>query len=212
MTYAAVIRVAQIKTGIRRLDHVRKGSGAKGEQPVIVTEFLKPGLDEFSSLLPAFIARPLLDWAERTGRRDKFNVGLHIRTNTIFGFALLRMMAAFKPLRRRGYRYGAEQALIERWLLAIVRALPHDTVFAREIAETARLIKGYSDTHRRGTRNFQRLFDAIVDPTLAAANAGPDTYANATAALATARKAALADPEGDALDRTLLKLGRVAAA
>jgi indolepyruvate ferredoxin oxidoreductase beta subunit len=121
-------------------------------------------------------------------------------------------MAAFKPLRRRGYRFGMEQALIQRWLAAIETALPRDTTFAREIAETARLIKGYSDTHRRGTRNFQRLFEAIVDPTLAAANAGPDTYANAAAALATARKAALADPEGDALDKMLMKLGRVAAA
>ena len=212
MTYEDVIRVAQIKTRTGRIDHVRKGSGAKDEQPVIVTEFLKPGLDEFSSLMPAFIARPLLGWAERTGRRDKFNIGLHIRTNTIFGFALLRMMAAFKPLRRSGYRYGVEQALIERWLAAIEAALPHDTAFAREIAETARLIKGYSDTHRRGTRNFQRLFEAIVDPTLAAVNAGPDVYANAAAALATARKAALADPEGDALDKMLMKLGRVAAA
>lgn len=212
MTYEDVIRVAQIKTRVGRIDHVRKGSGAKGEQPVIVTEFLKPGLDEFSSLLPAFIARPLLAWADRTGRRDRFNVGLHIRTNTILGFAMLRMMAAFKPLRRRGYRYGEEQALIERWMVAIELAMPRDTAFAREIAETARLIKGYSDTHRRGTKNFRRLMETIVDPTLAATSAAPDTYANAAAALATARKAALADPEGDALDKMLMKLGRVAAA
>ena len=77
---------------------------------MIVTEFLKPGLDEFCSIMPAFIARPIFAWADRTGRRDSFNVGLHIRTSTIFGFALLRAMAGMKFWRRRGYRFGVEQA------------------------------------------------------------------------------------------------------
>jgi indolepyruvate ferredoxin oxidoreductase beta subunit len=210
MTYEDVIRVAQIKTRASRLDRARTGAGAKADQTVILTEFLKPGLDEFCSILPAFAARPLLAWADRTGRRDKLNVGLHLRTSTIFGFALLRAMAGMKFWRRRGHRFGVEQQIIARWLAAIAAALPHDTTFAREIAENARLVKGYSDTHRRGQGNFLRLMDNVVDPALAAAG-GADHYANAAAALATARKAALADPEGDALNVTLEKLGRTAA-
>ena len=43
--------------------------------------------------------------------------------------------------------------------------------------------------------------DIVVDPALAAPTRDADFYANAAAALATARKAALADPEGDALER-----------
>jgi indolepyruvate ferredoxin oxidoreductase, beta subunit len=211
MAYEDVIRVAQIKTRMARIERVRAGAGGKSEQPVIVTEFLKPGLDEFCSIMPAFIARPIQSWAERTGRRDAFNVGLHIRTSTIFGFTLLRVMAALKPWRRRGYRYGVEQKLMERWLAAIEAALQREPALAREIAECARLIKGYSDTHRRGTSNFLRLMDTIVDPTLAS-NAGADADANAAAALATACKAALADPEGNSLNLTLEKLGRVAGA
>ena len=54
--------------------------------------------------------------------------------------------------------------------------------------------------------------DTVVDPALAAPNGNADFYANAAAALATARKAALADPEGNALNVTLEKLGRVAGA
>jgi indolepyruvate ferredoxin oxidoreductase beta subunit len=212
MTYEDVIRVAQIKTRAARLDRARAGGGAKPDQPVIVTEFLKPGLDEFCSILPAFVARPLLSWADRTGRRDKLNIGLHIRTNTILGFALLRTMAAMKFWRRRGYRFGVEQELIERWLGAVRAALAREPALAREIAECARLVKGYSDTHRRGQGNFVRLMDTIVNPTLNAPRAGPDGDANAAAALATARKAALADPEGEALNTTLEKLGRAAAA
>ncbi|MGZ5853765.1 MAG: indolepyruvate oxidoreductase subunit beta family protein [Xanthobacteraceae bacterium] len=212
MTYEDVIRVAQIKTRAARIERARTGAGAKPEQTVILTEFLKPGLDEFCSIMPGFIARPILSWADRTGRRDKLNVGLHIRTSTIFGFALLRAMAGMKFWRRRGYRFGVEQALIERWLKAVEIALTRDTAFAREIAETARLIKGYADTHRRGQGNFLRLMNIVVDPTLAGPAGTADFYADAAATLATARKAALADPEGDALNVTLVKLGHASAA
>jgi indolepyruvate ferredoxin oxidoreductase beta subunit len=213
MTYEDVIRVAQIKTRQARIDRVRTGSGAKGEQPVVITEFLKPGLDEFCSILPGSLARPILAWADRTNRRDKLHVGLHLRTSTIFGFVLLRAMAGMRFWRRRGYRFMTEQALIERWLSAVEAALARDVAFAREVAECARLIKGYSDTHRRGQGNFLRLMDTVVAPTLAARNTSSgDEYANAAAALATARKAALADPEGNALTVTLEKLGRTAAA
>ncbi len=207
MTYEDVIRVAQIKTRAARLDKVRAGAGAKADQPVIATEFLKPGIDELSSILPPTLGARLIAWAERTGRRDKLNLGLHIRTSTIFGFALLRLMAALKPWRRRGYRFAAEQKLIERWLRTVEAAAGRDAALAREIAECARLIKGYSDTHRRGLSNFGRLMDTLVEPALAAAgDKRPDFYANAAAQIATARKAALADPEGQTLDRTLARL------
>jgi len=211
MTYEDVIRVAQIKTRAGRLNHVRQGAGAKPDQSVIVTEFLKPGIDELCSLLPAGPAKRVLAWAERTGRRDKLHLGLHIRTSTIFGFLMLRGMAALKPWRRRGYRFGVEQQMIERWLLAVEAALVRDRRLALEVAECARLVKGYSDTHRRGMTNFLRLMETLVDPALAAISKGPDFYANAAAATATARKAALADPEGKTLDRTFAQLGAPAA-
>ncbi len=206
MTYEDVIRVAQIKTRANRLQKVQRGSGARGEQPVIVTEFLKPGIDELASILPPSLGRRLVGWAERTGRHNAFNMGLHIRTSTVLGFALLRLMASLKGWRRRGYRFGVEQQGIERWLESIRAAMGKDRVVAREIAECARLIKGYSDTHRRGTGNFRRIMETLVTPALATSNVRPDFYANVAASIATARKAALADPEGQALDRTLAQL------
>ena len=211
MAYEDVIRVAQIKTRQARVDGARMGSGGKPEQVIIITEFLKPGLDEFCSLLPSSLAKPLLDWADRKGKRDAFNVGLHIRSNTVFGFLMLRMMAGMKFWRRRGHRFGVEQAMMERWLAAVQAAIKCDSAFGREVAELGRLIKGYSDTHRRAQRNFNRLMDTVVAPALAAANAPSDYYVNVAAALATARKAALADPEGEALDTTLAKLNYPAA-
>jgi indolepyruvate ferredoxin oxidoreductase beta subunit len=119
-------------------------------------------------------------------------------------------MAGMKFWRRRGHRFSVEQQLIERWLKAVAAALARDAAFAREVAECAQLVKGYSDTHRRGQGNFLKLMDTVVDPALAASKGNADYYANTAAALATARKAALADPEGDALGATLEKLGRAA--
>ena len=206
MAYEDVIRVAQIKTRQARVDGARTGAGGKPEQVVIITEFLKPGLDEFCSIMPSSLARPILAWADRNGKRDAFNVGLHIRSSTIFGFMLLRMMAGMKFWRRRGHRFGVEQAMMERWLSAVQASIKRDPALGREVAELGRLIKGYSDTHRRAQRNFNRLMDTVVTPALAASNADTDYYINVAAALATARKAALADPEGEALDVTLAKL------
>ena len=212
MAYEDVIRVAQIKTRMERVERSRAGAGGKPEQTVIMTEFLKPGLGEFCSLLPSAMARPLLAWADRTGRRDAFNVGLHIRTSTIFGFVILRMMAGMKFWRRRGHRYSVEQELMTQWLAAVVAAIRCEPSFGREVAECGRLIKGYSDTHRRAQKNFRRLMETVVAPALAADRANADYYMNVAAALATARKAALADPEGDALNTTLAKLNYPVAA
>ena len=54
--------------------------------------------------------------------------------------------------------------------------------------------------------------DTVVDPALAATAGNADYYMNVAASLATARKAALADPEGDALNTTLAKLNYPVAA
>jgi indolepyruvate ferredoxin oxidoreductase beta subunit len=101
--------------------------------------------------------------------------------------------------------------MMERWLSAVAAAIKCDVALGREVAELGRLIKGYSDTHRRAQRNFNRLMDTVVAPALAASNVTADYYVNVAAALATARKAALADPEGEALDTTLAKLNYPAA-
>ena len=71
---------------------------------------------------------------------------------------------------------------------------------AREIAECAHLLKGYSDTHRRGRANYRRIFDEAVLPLLAHPDGG------AAASLRSLREAALADPDGTALDRAFAAL------
>ena len=104
-------------------------------------------------------------------------------------------------------RYAEETQLIERWLAAITQAAqstaanPASPRLAYEIALTARLIKGYSDTNKRGKANFKRIFDHLVEGT---AVSGDEAKADAIFA---AREAALADAEGKGLDQALGRHG-----
>ena len=92
------------------------------------------------------------------------------------GFLLLRVMAGMRFWRRRTARYAEENQLIERWLAAIIKAAQTSPRLAYEIALTARLIKGYSDTNKRGKANFTRIFDNLVEGT---AVSGDDAKADA---------------------------------
>jgi indolepyruvate ferredoxin oxidoreductase beta subunit len=178
---------------------VRKEVGAKEGEPVVVIDYLKPGVEEFASVLPAFLGKKLVAWAERRGKLDAYNVGMHIKTSSVFGYLLVRSLSWLRPLRPFTYRYGEEQALIERWLALVSDAARRDPLLAREVADCARLIKGYGETHRRGKANFLAIADALVE------NPPTSDASEQAKAIRKAREAALADPEGKALGQTLGK-------
>jgi indolepyruvate ferredoxin oxidoreductase beta subunit len=199
MAYEDIIRVADLKTRASRFERVRKEVGAKEGEPVVVIDYLKPGVEEFASVLPAFLGKKLVAWAERRGKLDAYNVGMHIKTSSIFGYLLVRSLSWLRPLRPFTYRYGEEQALIERWLALVSDAARRDPLLAREVADCARLIKGYGETHRRGKANFLAIVDALVE------NPPTSDASEQANAIRKAREAALADPEGKALGQTLGK-------
>ncbi|MDH3319334.1 MAG: 2-oxoacid:acceptor oxidoreductase family protein [Betaproteobacteria bacterium] len=197
MSYEDIIRVADLKTRRSRFARVRQEVGAKDGEPVIMIDYLKPGLDEMASLLPPFLGRRLLSWAGARGKLDAYNVGLHVKTSGIGGYLLMRSLAWLKPWRPRTYRYREEQALIERWLAAVRAAAPGSTALALEIVACAGLLKGYGETHRRGRSNFLAILDDLVQ------NPAAGDAAARTPAIRNAREAALADPEQKALEKTL---------
>jgi indolepyruvate ferredoxin oxidoreductase beta subunit len=166
---------------------------------VVVIDYLKPGIEEFASLLPRALGARLIAWATARGKLEAWNIGLHVKTLSISGYLLVRALAWLKPWRPYSFRYTEEQQLIERWLAAIRTAEPRSAVLAREIAACAGLLKGYGETHRRGKANFLAILDALVDHP-----STTDLEAQA-AAIRNAREAALADPEGKALGQTLGK-------
>ena len=197
MSYEDIIRVADLKTRATRFERVRREVGAKNGEPVVVIDYLKPGVEEFASLLPHFLGKTLIAWAERRGRLDAYNVGMHVKTSGIFGYLLVRSLAVLRPWRPHTYRYREEQLLIERWLARVRDAAARSAPLALEIAACATLLKGYVETHRRGRANFLAILDALVEnpPT-----AEPLEQAKA---IRKAREAALADPEGKALGGAL---------
>jgi indolepyruvate ferredoxin oxidoreductase beta subunit len=197
MCYEDVIRVADLKTRRSRFERVREEVQARPGEPVHLTEFLKPGLDELAAVLPRVLAVPLKWLARVTGLEGKLNVGMHVKTTSVSGFLLLRCLASLRPLRPLTSRWREEQALIGRWLGAIVAAAKHHPELALEIAQCGRLIKGYGETHARGKANFLRIFDTLVEGTVIG---DPDARAGAIRA---AREGALADPEGRKLEQSL---------
>ena len=188
MSYEDIIRVADLKTRPARIARVRNEVLAKPGEPMHVVEYLRPGIPEVCDVLPVGLSRRLRDWASRNGRARRIGFGMHLRTSSIFGFALLRVLAAMRGWRPRSARYAHEQSLIEAWLTAIRAALVRHPELALEIALAARLIKGYGDTHERGAAGFARVMAVAADASIPA----PERAARVRAA----REAALADPDG----------------
>jgi indolepyruvate ferredoxin oxidoreductase beta subunit len=197
MSFEDLIRVADLKTRKSRFERVRGDVLAKDDEPIHIIEYLKPGLDEISGMMPPALSRRFHAWAFRNGWGEKLSVGMYIKTNSVLGFALLRMTAGTRFWRRHTARYAEEQELIARWLTAVEKAAARDLKLAYEIALTARLIKGYSDTNKRGKANFARIFDNLVEGDLGMSDA------ERAKAIFAAREAALADPEGRNLDKAL---------
>ncbi len=191
MSYEDVIRVAQLKIRGGRYQRIRSEVGATPGEVVRVTEYLKPSLEELCSVLPSFLARPILEWAERRGLTDRLQMGLHVKSTTVSGFLQLWMIAKLRPLRRIGHRYQEEQRMIEGWLDLVRRAAPRSSDLAREIVECAHLIRGYGDTRRRGVVHFRRIVAELVEPALT----GAIPAGEASEAVARARDALLANPE-----------------
>jgi indolepyruvate ferredoxin oxidoreductase beta subunit len=190
MSYEDVIRVADLKTRRDRLERVRREVGACDGEPLRLTEYLKPGLDEMCSLLPTALATRLR--RRYGGRAPALSVGLHMRTDTVIGFAALCALRSLRRWRPRTSRYATEQQAIERWLASVRQAQLRSAELATELALCGNLVKGYGETSERGHRNLASILDDFRE------HASDDAAALAQR-VKTARKAALADPEGRAL-------------
>lgn len=207
MSYEDVIRVAEVKIDPERLARIAAEIGVKPGEPFTVTEFLKPGIEEMCSVLPPWLAKPILAFAARRGWLDRWHWGMAVNTASITGFLRFWLLAKLRPWRPKTYRFAQEQRAIESWLGLIQSAAQLSGDLALEVTECARLIKGYGDTHKHGSANFEQIETHVIRPTLA----GRIPLRLGTDAVASARVAALADPEGDALGRCLADLSQQSA-
>ncbi|MEO8345239.1 MAG: indolepyruvate oxidoreductase subunit beta family protein [Betaproteobacteria bacterium] len=203
MTFDDIVRVANLKVRAHRFARVRREVAADAADVVRIVDLFKPGVPEVAGLLPAALGHPLSAWDRRRQGVGKapLALALHLRTDTVTGFLVLRTLAGLRWLRRRGTRYAQEQALIERWLGAIESAAISDWQCAFEIALCGRLIKGYGATNERGKRNLAHIVDHLATQVVFA------TSSARAAAIRQAREAALEDEGGKALDHALTAHG-----
>jgi indolepyruvate ferredoxin oxidoreductase beta subunit len=206
MTFEDVIRVAEAKIAPERFARIRAELGLKDGEPFRIVEVLKPGLEEMCQILPPRLALRVLSWAERRGWRPHW--GMEIESTALTGYLRFWALAKLKRFRPRGHRFALEQTAIEAWLKLILEAAHLSADVAIEVAECARLIKGYGDTWQRGSTNYQTIEAQVIRPALAGRIA-PNQAADA---IASARTAALVDPEGDGLAKCLAEIASRTAA
>jgi len=195
MAYEDTVRVAELKIRASRFDRVRQEVQLGDGQLLEIAEFLHPRVQEIADTLPEKWGRWLLDtpWARRfVGRFTK--KGMVLKTSTVRGFLKLYVIALQKPKRPASLRFQTEQAFLKDWLATILATAPRNYALAAEIALTRTLVKGYSDTHERGRRNYELLIGLL--PRIA-------ETADPAATLARLRKAALADDNGSTLDSAI---------
>ncbi len=199
MSFEDVIRVAEAKLDPARFGRIAKDHQVAPGQPFAIVEFLKPGLEELASMLPPPGARAVHWLGRRWPRIGRLHWGMAIRSTSVTGYLRFRTLRGLKRWRRKTYRFQEEQNAIETWLARIAAAAEISADLAFEVAECARLIKGYGDTHRRGSANYFAIDTRIIRPALA----GRIPPARAIDAVASARTAALLDAEGESLARCL---------
>ena len=202
MSYEDVVRVAQAKISPARMTRIAREELRATSEPYSVHDFLKPGIEELCQLLPGFLARPILRLSARRGWLGRVYFGMQINTTSINGYLRFLGLAKLRRLRPYGHRYAQEQAQIEAWLDLVAQAARQSGPLGLEIAECARLIKGYGDTHARGLASYTTIETRVIRPALA----GHIPLARATDAVASARAAALVDPEGESLEKCLAEL------
>jgi indolepyruvate ferredoxin oxidoreductase beta subunit len=196
MAYEDTARVAALKTRATRFERVRSEVRAGRDQVLAIDEYLHPGVREIAETLPASIGRAIErpGWLRRRVERWT-RKGRVVTTSSLGGFLMLYTVAGMKRWRRATTRYAAENAAIEAWLARIEQTAASHPALAVEIARCQRLVKGYSETHERGVRNFETVMAALQ-------KAGP---ALAPATLRELRDAALADEQGAKLAATLAR-------
>ena len=203
MSVEDVIRVAQLKLRDTRLARVAREAQARAGDIVDVTEYMKPGPEEVLGLLPPRLGR----WALARVRHDR-SWPLKVKTTRFSGFARLKLLSALKFWRPRTLRFAEEEAWVERWLGLVERALAVDPAAAREVVATAALVRGYAETYKRGLASWTRIMEEVVEPALS----GTLPRAHFADAVLQARLAAVKDPEGEALAKTIAAIAHAAAA
>ena len=119
-----------------------QGSRRQGRRTGGGDRLPEAGVEEFSGSSPSAWER-VIAWAERRGKLDAYNVGMHIKTSSVFGYLLARSLAWLRPWRPMSYSCYRESrrasSVGSAWSADAAR---RDLGLARGLL-SARLIKGH---------------------------------------------------------------------
>jgi len=164
MSYEDAIRVADLKIRRGRFARVAQESRAADRQVVHINEFLHPQIGELADIAPAWLGRWMLKSATVQwviGALTK--KGTVLQTTSLSGFARLYVLAALRPTRRGSLRFRHEHAKIVEWIERIPALAQTDYALAVEVAQCPRLVKGYGETHERGSERFDAVMRAVPE-------------------------------------------------
>lgn len=199
MSYEDTIRVADLKTRKTRFERVRSEVRAQTDQIVDVTEYMHPRWQEICETMPRRLGRWLLGSPRISAAvAPLFKSGRHVKTTSVRWYLVMYLLASLRRFRKGTLRFAQEQARIDAWLAGVMEAAGRDRALALELVECQRLVKGYSDTHERGLRNFALVWDA-GRKLMAQGAPSPAIIAR----VRTLREAALKDEYGKALAEAL---------
>jgi indolepyruvate ferredoxin oxidoreductase beta subunit len=198
MSYEDAIRVADLKTRRGRFDRIRRENAAPDGSVLVVTDYLKPDLDELYGILPAAIGGPIARWADRRWPEGRPTIGQHVRTTTVLGFLRVWLLARLRGLRPSSLRRQRELALMGRWEDAVLAAAPLDEALACEVAELGNIVKGYGEVRRRLSGALARFLDESVGPAIEADRREGTGFARSTDIVRAGRERLLADEKASA--------------
>jgi indolepyruvate ferredoxin oxidoreductase, beta subunit len=201
MSFEDIARVADLKIRGDRFRRVTQEAKANQTQVLEIREYLHPRLEEIADALPLGLGQSLIkSRVLKTLVQAFIGEGKVIETSSVRGFLALYLLSATRLWRRQSMRFVREQADMLHWLHRIRELAATHPQLAFELACAQRLVKGYSDTHQRGTRNFKTIF-GLVELLLNRGDAG------AALALKQLVSAALADDQGKALEQCVSQYG-----
>jgi len=188
MTYEDAIRVADLKTRRGRFERIRREQAAPEGSVLVVTDYLKPDLDEIYGILPAAIGGPLAGWAERRWPAGRPTLGQHVKTTSVLGFLRVWLLARLRWLRPSSLRRQREFALMGRWEETVLAAAALDEHLAGEVAELATVVRGYGEVRRRLSGALERFLDEVARPAIEADRRAGRGFAHATSLVSEGRR------------------------
>lgn len=206
MSYEDTHRVAELKLRQARLSRVRAEARSREGDIVDVAEYMKPGPEEIFGMFPKALGEKMIALSDRRGW-GKLSFPMKVRTTRFSGFIRLKLLASAKRWRQKSLRHAEEMAWLDQWMGHIRKSLDVAPSAAPEIAETAKLVRGYGSTYKRGLRNWRLIESGIIAPCLDGTYP-PEMLGDA---VLQARLAAVKDPESESLDTVVAAFREVAA-